>query len=192
MLIRARQTLQRFKRNTRGVAAVEFALIIPVMLAVYIGSIEASTLITMDRKVQTVASTVGDLVSRAEELEASRMEEFFLAATGIMTPYDASPIRQTVTVVHIDEFGNPIVDKSVQYENATYSPTSSYAVGNSYPLPQEMVDIANTAPGTNTVIIAEVSYAYTPLFGIFFNQPVNLYRSSFFLPRFGGTVKIKD
>ena len=42
-----------------------------------------------------------------------------------------------------------------------------------------------------TVIAAEASYSYTPLFGIMFDAAVPLYRSNFYLPRFGGTIALK-
>ena len=57
------RAVARLTLAEKGAAAVEFALILPVMLVVYLGTLEASTLITMDRKVQSVAGAVGDLVA---------------------------------------------------------------------------------------------------------------------------------
>jgi Flp pilus assembly protein TadG len=68
--------LKRFGASERAAAAVEFALVLPIMLAVYIGSVEGSTLIVVDRKIQSVASSIGDLVARSdEEISASTLQD---------------------------------------------------------------------------------------------------------------------
>lgn len=181
-LDRIRAGLARLRRAERGAAAVEFALILPIMLLVYIGSMEASTLISMDRKVQSIAGSVGDLVARTDKvLPASQMRDFFRAASGIMTPFSSDPVLQVVTAVNVSNDGVARVAWSRQFIGGVYSTSTRYPQNSVFPLPAEMIDISKG----QMVIAAEASYAYTPLFGIVFNQPVNLYRSSFYLPRFG-------
>jgi Flp pilus assembly protein TadG len=171
----------------KGVAAVEFALILPVMLVVYVGTLEASTLITMDRKVQSVAGAVGDLVARADEqLTTSQLQDYFRAASGIMTPYSPTEVLQVVTAVAVAADGTTEVVWTRQYVNGTYSSTTPHTVGDEYPLPTEMIAISRDS----MVIAAEASYAYTPLLGIVIDQPINLYRSSFFMPRFGEDIAL--
>jgi Flp pilus assembly protein TadG len=190
-MIRALQALlaafARLPRADKGVAAVEFALILPVMLVVYVGTLEASTLITMDRKVQSVAGAVGDLVARADEqLTTSQLQDYFRAASGIMTPYSPTEVLQVVTAVAVAADGTTEVVWTRQYVNGTYSATTPHTVGDEYPLPTEMIAISLDS----MVIAAEASYSYTPLLGIVINQPINLYRSSFFMPRFGEDITL--
>ncbi|KKB08177.1 TadE/TadG family type IV pilus assembly protein [Devosia chinhatensis] len=177
----------RFWRARAGVAAVEFALVVPIMLAVYVGAMEASALISMDRKVQSVAGAVGDLVARSDKtLTTSQIQDYFRAASGIMTPYSPEPVLQVVTAVSVDADGNAIVAWTRQFTNGQYSATTPHQVGEPFPLPAEMTAISRN----QMVIAAEASYSYRPLFGIFFNQAIDLYRSNFFLPRFGGTITL--
>ena len=56
--------LRQFRADVRAVAAVEFALVLPLLIGLYLGSIEAASLYSTDHKVATVASTMADLVSR--------------------------------------------------------------------------------------------------------------------------------
>jgi Flp pilus assembly protein TadG len=169
-----------------GASAVEFALVVPIMLAVYVGTIEASTLISMDRKVQSVSGAVGDLVARADEsLTANQMRDYFRAASGIMLPYQPEPVLQVVTAIAVDAAGDTEVLWTRQFTNGVYSATTPHNVGDEFPLPQEMIDISMG----RTVIAAEASYTYTPLYGIVFSD-IDLYRSSYFLPRFGGSISI--
>ena len=56
-----------YRRDSRGVAAIEFAMIVPIMSAMFIGAVEVSQAITVDRRVTQVASSTADLVARAEK-----------------------------------------------------------------------------------------------------------------------------
>ncbi len=188
MLKRLRKNIAGFRKAERGVAAVEFALLLPLMLAVYIGTMEASALITMDRKVQSVAGAVGDLVARSDKsITTAQMRDYFRAASGIMTPYSSDPVLQVITAIHVDNNSNATIAWSRQFVGGVYSATTPRVAGQPFPLPDEMIAISKG----QTVIAAEASYSYMPLFGLFFEHSVSLYRSSFFLPRFGGDIAIK-
>lgn len=181
------RTVQRFLGQTRAVAAVEFALILPVMLLVYLGSTEAGVLFTVDRKVQQVAGAVGDLVARTNlTLTQSQMEDYFQAASGIMTPYSANEVLQVVTAVAVGDDGTTEVLWSVEYQGGEYRDGTLHLEGNTFPLPQQMIDISLG----QTVIAAEAMYEHRALFGLIFDEAITFYRSNFFLPRFGGSIDI--
>lgn len=177
----------RFCRAERGVAVIEFALILPIMLAIYIGTIEASTLIIVDRKVQSVAGTIGDLVARSNsEIKVSDFQDYFRAASGIMAPYSSADVKQTVTAVRVMNDRTTDVVWQATYEDGTYRRVPDASLPDTYALPAEMIDIALG----DVVIAAEATYDYTPLFGIVIDQSINLYRSNFYMPRFQGTITI--
>jgi Flp pilus assembly protein TadG len=170
-------------RKDRGVAVVEFALIVPIMLAVYLGCSEAASLLTVDRKVQAVAGAIGDLVARTDKsMTSAQMQDYFRAATSIMTPYDADDLVQTVTAVSVSNEGQATVLWSVQYTGGNYSSTvPEHPAGQPYALPAEMIAIALG----QTVIAAETQYSYRPLAGIIFDRTLDLRRSALFMPRYG-------
>lgn len=187
LLAQLRQLVARFRCAERGVAVVEFALILPVMLAVYIGTVEASTLIIVDRKVQSVAGSVGDLVARADGvLSASSLTDYFRAAGGIMEPYSAASVVQLVTGVEVLADGTTDVVWQANYQNGVYHRVEEASLPATYDLPAEMAEVALG----KMVIAAEVTYAYTPLFGIVIDQSVDLHRSNFFLPRYGEDIAL--
>jgi len=53
--------VRRLARDERGVSAVEFAMLLPLMLTLYLGAVEISQGIAADRKVTLVSRTVADL-----------------------------------------------------------------------------------------------------------------------------------
>jgi hypothetical protein len=179
--------MARFRAAEAGVAAVEFALVLPIMLFVYVGMVEASALISMDRKVQTISGAVGDLVARSPSaITSAELEDYLKIAVGIMTPYRADELEQIVTQIQVSADGNTkLVDWSRRYADGVLQTTGAHEEGEPYDdLPDAIIDIARG----QYVIVAESSYSYLPLYGIVFNQPVNLYRENFYLPRFGEQI----
>lgn len=176
--------LRQFRRREDGVAAVEFALILSPMLLLYVGTMEASTLISMDRRLQSVAGTVGDLVAQSNEtITAAVLTDYFEAASGIMTPFPVGNVRQIVT--QVDGTTSKVI-WSKQYANGVYSTGTEYAAESLYPLPAAMLAIS----AGKTVIVAKASYSYLPLYGIVIDKPIPLSRENFFLPRFGTAISV--
>lgn len=174
--------LRRFAVAREGVAAVEFALVLPVMMLLYVGSIELSDLISVDRRITVMAGTVGDLAARADGIiYESELNDYFNAAEEIMTPYKIAGLKQLITCVLVNAAGTTATVKwSKQSGGATVK-----TVGSTITLPAEIRVISKG----KYVIVSETSYAYTPLLGIVFQSAVNLYRQNFHLPRFGDEIK---
>ena len=179
--------VRRFSAAEKGVAAVEFALILPIMLMLYVGMVEGSTLITMDRKVQTVSGSVGDLVARSNGLITSAtLNDYVKVAAGIMTPYPVGSLEQIVTQVFVDNTGKATVDWSKRYVGQVSQSTGVRAKGDVITLPNEVKAIALN----QYLIVTECRTTYTPLYGIAFDKAVNLYRENFFVPRFRERIKL--
>lgn len=175
-----RTLLTRFWRARDGVAAVEFALIMPIMLVVYLGTMEGSALITMDRRVQTVSNAVGDLVARGKDkVSTSEIDDYFTASKIILAPYPTTGLVQRVISVQVDKDGKGVVRWS--RDSGKKVP---YAKGTTFKLPEEITNIAREG----FVIVAEATMPYTPLTGIVFDQKYTLYRENFYMPRFGNEI----
>ena len=65
LVARARRPIRRLLRDKRGVSAVEFAMLLPLMVTLYLGGVEVSQAVAIDRKVTLVARSLGDLVAQA-------------------------------------------------------------------------------------------------------------------------------
>lgn len=104
--------------DKRGIAAVEFALILPLMLTLYLGSVELTKGVLASRKVTLVARALSDLASQqldcpsnpgaAPCLTNANMATVFSAATAIMSPYSASNLRMTVSQVDIVTYNSTL------------------------------------------------------------------------------------
>lgn len=96
----ARDLAKRFRRDRRGIAAIEFALVVPLMLAMYLGTIEISAAVSINRKVSRIASTVADLVTQQTDVAKSDLQGIMEIGAALLFPYDSD--KPVITIVAID------------------------------------------------------------------------------------------
>lgn len=180
--------VKRFHREERAVAAVEFALIVPFLITLYLGSIEAAALFTVDKRISSISSTIGDLVAQWDpedgDLTASTMTDYLNASTGILAPYPTTGLKIVVTLVQVKNTGVTNVLWSKANSSGTVKTT-----GASYTDLGSTTQMNSVSRG-GCVVAAEVSYSYKPLLGQVFTTALNLKHTNYFLPRFGSTEPI--
>ncbi|MBI1180462.1 MAG: hypothetical protein GC201_07870 [Alphaproteobacteria bacterium] len=145
--------LGRWLRDRRGVAALEFALIVPVLVIMLLGTSETVDLMTVDRKVTMVTSSAADLVARVREIDTAGLSEVFSAAESIMQPYPTSDGKLSIRVTSITMDSSN--HKTVQWSAATAG-TSTYSTGSSYS--KSVPD--GVLAANESVIMAEIEYDY--------------------------------
>lgn len=173
-------------REERGVAAVEFALILPLLILLYFGTVESASLFTVDRRVATVASTMADLVSREKNSisQSTTLANYFQAANGIMQPYPTTNLTQVVTLLKVTSAGATTVVWSVGHNGGV-----ARTVDASYNLPASSQ--INLLARTNSyLVMSEISYPYKPLFGMVITNAINLSRTEYFLPRYEAKIDL--
>src|ERR1700710_113035 len=93
---RARSSALGLIGDRRGIAAIEFAMIVPIMLVMFFGVVEFSSGVAVDRKVTLMARTLSDLTSQSTKVTDTDLTNFFAASKGIMTPYSSTPTQSTI------------------------------------------------------------------------------------------------
>jgi len=156
--MRARVTIQRLwqslKRECRGTSAIEFAIILPLMIGMYLGAVEISNILTVNRRADQVAYTAADLVAQAESLTVKQIQDITEAASSIMAPYSTGPLSIVLTSVVADDKNRPKVAWSCTNGSGT-----ARGKGTSVTLPEGLTEAGSS------VIMAEVQYDYSPLLG---------------------------
>lgn len=165
-----------FLRDERGVSAVEFALVLPMMITLYIDSVEISSGVATDRKLGATARTLADLVSQSAAVNQSDIDNIFAATSAVMRPYSDAPLTAIVSAVDIDANGNA----KVAWSKAKN--TGARAKNSSVTLPPALA-----VPNTQ-MIWSEVKYTYTPVIGYVVTGAINLSDQSFSRPRQGNKV----
>lgn len=160
-----------FRRNKNGLAAVEFALLLPFMVGLYFAGVEVSNLLIVDRKVTAASNTVADLVAQDTLITNTEIQDIFLATRAILTPFPSNVLSVKLTSVVADN--NNIT--TVAWSDALND--TPYAVGSSVTLPAGL-----TTPGSS-VIMAEVAYNHTSPVGQFLTGTIQIQDRSFLRPR---------
>jgi Flp pilus assembly protein TadG len=161
----------RFHRDAGGASAVEFAIILPMMLVLFFGTVELSNGVAVDRKVTLTARTLSDLISQASTVSDADLSNSFAASSSIMTPYPSGPVKAVISEVKVDSAGAATIAWSAA-SNAT-----ARAKGSSVTLPTALA-----VPGTY-LIWSEVNYTYTPVVGYVLKTGLTLSDQFFTRPR---------
>ena len=98
----ARSSVRDFVADTRAIAATEFAVIVPLMLVMFFGTVEFSSAVAVNRKVTMIARTLSDLTSQSTSVTDNAMRDTFTASISMIMPYDATLVNGTVLHIQID------------------------------------------------------------------------------------------
>ena len=90
-----------FCSNRRGVAAVEFALIVPILLVMYFMTMEASQAIETSKKVSRIGSMVADLVTQQPTIVKADLDAIMKIGTSTIQPYNRSTPNITITAIQV-------------------------------------------------------------------------------------------
>jgi Flp pilus assembly protein TadG len=104
--------LTGFLRDDRGVSAVEFALIAPVMVTLYLGAAEMTMALNADRKVTGAANAVADLVAQDDFVSDAELADIYAAGDAIVFPNAPADLSLGITSVRMDADGDVFVDWS--------------------------------------------------------------------------------
>jgi Flp pilus assembly protein TadG len=171
-----RRPFGRFARDERGVSAVEFAMLAPLMLTLYFGAVEISQGIGADRKVTLTSRTVADLVSQAASIDNAGMTNSLNAAASVMAPYPVGNLKVVVSSITIDAQGNATVAWSDTLNGAARAKGSTVTV-----------PAALKVPNTS-LIWSEVQYSYKPTIGYVVSGTLTLKEQIYMRPRLSDSV----
>jgi Flp pilus assembly protein TadG len=170
--------------DKRAVSAIEFAILAPVMIMMYVGAVELGNALTINRRASAVTSTAADLVAQVKTVVTSDLQDIGKAATSVMAPYPTTPLKIVLTSVVADQ--NNI--GKVTWSYATNGGTPR-ACGSTYSVP------AGLTQANSSVIVAEVTYAFKPMTNLtVFGAPVayDMKRTFYARPRKSLEVKKTD
>ncbi len=184
MVARGQSALARFAAARDGVSAVEFALILPLMLIIYAGCGELTTALTLDRKVSRAASTISDLVAQQTNVTAASMENIFDATSAIIEPYDSTTAKVVIAVISVTSSGQTVAWSQARQDTA--------ATANKAP-PTDLAVPSTMATAGDQVVVGRVTYAYDSPFSSIVksltgSSVYNLKHIFYLKPRQGSTI----
>ena len=176
-----------FRRDRRGVAAVEFAFVAPIMIVLFVGTLELSNSIATSRKLSRLSSTLADLITQGQRLTTSDVDAIMDVSSKIMYPY-GDEVKMIITGVQISNNKATVVWSRSRN-------TNGYSAGQNYTVPARIMT-------NNTFLVAaRVSTSYKPTIGwIHYEAPagisfttnaIEMDEEIFLRPRVGSDVKLQ-
>ena len=167
-------------RNERGALIAELAAILPVLTVLLLAGVEVSRYALLNQKLDRVATTVGDLAAQAKSLSVGELDSLLAASRHVAKPFDL----QSQGVVIVTSIGAPSGTPEVNWQRAgagSHVATSAIGTpGGNASLPEGML-----VRQGETVIVAEVFYAFEPFMFAVAAPEEELYHRAFFRPRVG-------
>jgi len=173
---------RRFIASTRGVVAIEFAAILPVLLIILLATFDGGRAIVVYMKVRSatyVLASVTNQYSTALPIQSANMTGIMNATTTVLAPYSSTPLTAVISELKIT--ATKATTATVRWSVAQNG--TALGVGSSVSLPTGISASTNTC-GTYPcyLILAQVSYTYTPLFG-YFGSGITLSDTAYATPR---------
>jgi hypothetical protein len=186
--IKKMKLLKHIMKNEQGIAALEFALAAPILIALLMGSIDTMHLLLSQQKVEKVAYTMADLVSQNDQVTSADMNDYFMAPNEIMRP------------LTFGEDGLVIISSVYRTTGEAISRVRWRSSGAGTLVRDSKVGVVGqeaTLPGGLTlkekenVIVAEVFYHFNPIVvpaSVTGDPSSDIYKTAVFKPRLGALL----
>jgi Flp pilus assembly protein TadG len=163
----AMQRMRRFARATGGLAALEFAIVLPMMVFLLFGSIELIDMVIANRRVQNVAASVADVISRDTSVSDDEITGLWRATEVLMYPESVTTLRTRVSSISIIDTSTARVVWSEGHG------LTARVANTTVDLPDQMM-----IPGTS-IIYAETEYDYVPVIGILQDDNIRMIHDAY-------------
>jgi Flp pilus assembly protein TadG len=167
------RTLRRGAANQEGAAAIEFALVFPVLFLLHMGAAEALEAYQAQRSVAHIAAAMADIVGQSRSVTSADLDDVLSASVTMIYPFPNVDLQQRVSSLSANASGTVSTDWTVK-KNYTASDTPSVPSG--------------YLGANESVIVTDVIYDYKPTFGMFMPKTVRFTHHAYVRPRLSQKV----
>lgn len=160
--------LKRIAADRQGAAAVEFALIFPMLFVLNIGAAEALQVYQVQRNVAHMAAVMADITAQSRTVTDADLQDILSASLSIIHPFPRTSLQQRVTSLSANSTGTVSQDWTAKKD---YSGSAPASVPSGY------------LGANESVIVTDVVYDYKPTFGLFLPETIRFTRHAYSRPR---------
>jgi Flp pilus assembly protein TadG len=167
---------ENFWRQQSGAAALEFALVLPLLLTLFLGQFELVSAIRANIKVQSAAQTLAELVAKQVTVNATTIADYCAGAKLVLAPLASATLKATVVSVT-----NNSGAKAVDWQDTTCG--NAVSLANAVALASGAV-----ANAGDSVILVQTSYVYNSPVGYLLSVPLTMTQTALYRPRSNATI----
>ncbi|PCK00561.1 MAG: hypothetical protein COA45_01945 [Zetaproteobacteria bacterium] len=152
-MFQIKKILSRWKTGRDGVAAIEAAMIFPLMLAIFLSVFDAGNALLANQKTVRASQVVADLITRKNIVSTDDVDEAIRAGRLAMEPLDSTSFGVDIVSIRFDEDAN----SSIVWRETV----------NMGSIPDALTAVSALEDEDEGVVMVSVEYVYTPLFASF-------------------------
>lgn len=184
-VLRLLASLGRLCACRRGNIAVEFGLMLPILVTFMVGIGEVGRFVLVKQKIDRVSASIGDLVARSDTLTRSELDDIFEAADAVAAPFDFSREGQIIVSSIVRDGSGPEIVWQREGRGDLGASSRLGRQGGRASFPNGF-----TLREGEAVIVAETFFDFEPVLGDIMIKPRQLYATAFHRPRLG-TVELQ-
>lgn len=175
-------TTKHLVEDRRGVGGVEFALIAPLLIVLYLMAFELTMGLSVAKKTSMASSTIADLVARQETVTPAFLSDMVDVSNAIFVPYPSNNLLIRISGIRIDATKTPRVAWS--WSTTGVAP---YAPGSNAPVPADML-VADTFLIRSELSVSHELMMYLPGLSGTAAKSLTIFREFYFRQRLGTSV----
>ncbi|WP_416878196.1 TadE/TadG family type IV pilus assembly protein [Litorimonas sp.] len=170
---RLQQSVSGIRKNEDGLAAIEFAILAPLLISMYFGLAEIASAVAVDRSVSHATNVIGDLASQTSNIDKEDLEDVLSATIRVMNIENASGATIQIDSWARDSDGkNTLVGSAVMNNGSASLPSFDPA------------SVDNSMMNENSgIVVARIAYNYTPLKFMYMKQDFTMSDTFILKPR---------
>ncbi len=188
--IRRAGLLRPFCADKSGMAATEFALILPIMVLFFFGVIEVSDAMMANRRVVNATNSLADLITQEKKISGSSVTDVFDGVLSMLEPSGTSTVTMRIVSVTVDtgaDEDDPSDDTVIVEWSRDKAGATPYVAGSEY---DKIEDPSIIKPNTS-LVVAEVIYQYdSEMIGRVIGSPLTFTRKAVRWPRRSSRVQL--
>ncbi len=179
---RLKSLFSSFAKDKKGIGAVEFAIVTPILIMAYIGAFEISLGFTVSGKVARAASTVADLVAQQSTVDKTYLGNMKNVAQTMLAPYKGFNFTLKISGIKVDNTNKGTVIWSRDQNGAT-----PYAVNSTVNLPAQFATKGAFVIRTELIVPHEL-LLFAPNLASKSITKINLAKTAYFRSRQAETI----
>lgn len=172
-LSRLQALIRRFAGDRDGVGAIEFAILFPILVMLYVGAVEITVGLSVSKRAARASGTIADVITQQKSVTKAWLDDMPAVASAIFMPYVTTGMTVKITGINIDSTGKATVlwswaqDKSRPYAvnsavtvPADISKAGSFLVRTELSIPYQLFLFAPTLMANRSIITINRNYYY--------------------------------
>jgi Flp pilus assembly protein TadG len=152
---KGRSLSARFLKDKSGAAAIEFAFIAPLLITMYLGTMEISQGVEINKKVGRSSGVIGDLIGQKFDVTKADLNDIMAIGKAMLQPYNRTDPTITISLITIGTDLQPKVTWSRRGKGTTY--TTPFVANSNTTVP------ANLKIASTYLIRVQTELEYLPI-----------------------------